>query len=178
MQPRAKRPGPWGWLSPDVLCVARLASRRAASHQKTSISTGKTLKPSADHQVRQFAFDNAKKSLKRGRGNNHNKGTASNGSIPSPRKTKQGTKESTGNPICFLSLASLVTALPPLDRKDCGLRNYSETTKFSADDLPFWPGTSSNSTFCPSLRVVRPARSTAEIWTKASLDPSSGSIKP
>ena len=38
--------------------------------------------------------------------------------------------------------------------------------------------TSSYWTFCSSLRVVSPACLTAEMWTKASLEPSLGSMKP
>src|SRR6185503_13913161 len=36
----------------------------------------------------------------------------------------------------------------------------------------------SNDTFWPSPRVLRPAASTAEAWTKTSLPPSSGAMKP
>ena len=96
-----------------------------------------------------------------------------------PRKTKPGTKESAGF-SGSLSFAC-VPCLPPSGPQAAGglcCRIYSGTTRFSANALPFWPGTSSYSIFCPSVRVVRPACSTAEIWTKASLDPSSGSIKP
>ena len=47
--------------------------------------------------------------------------------------------------------------------------------RLSADILPLRRSdTSSNSTFWPSARLERPARSTALIWTKASLPPSSG----
>ena len=51
--------------------------------------------------------------------------------------------------------------------------------RLSADCLPLRRSvTSSNSTFWPSLRVPRPARSIALIWTKASLPPLSGWMKP
>src|ERR1700722_6463537 len=42
--------------------------------------------------------------------------------------------------------------------------------RFSADVLPLFD-TSSKSTTCPSLRLLRPARSTAEICKKTSLPP-------
>ena len=45
-------------------------------------------------------------------------------------------------------------------------------------DLPSRPGRSSKRTLCPSPSVVSPALSTAEMWTKASLDPSSGAMNP
>jgi len=41
------------------------------------------------------------------------------------------------------------------------------TFKFSADDLPLLE-TNSNSTVCPSLRLLSPARSAAEMITKTS----------
>jgi hypothetical protein len=51
--------------------------------------------------------------------------------------------------------------------------------RLSADCLPLRRSvTSSNSTFWPSLRVDRPARSIALMWTKASLPPLSGWMKP
>ena len=54
----------------------------------------------------------------------------------------------------------------------------STSFRFSAELLPFSPLCSSYSTFCPSLSELMPARSRAEIWTKASFDPSSGAMKP
>src|SRR5690348_14931386 len=36
----------------------------------------------------------------------------------------------------------------------------------------------SNDTFCPSVRVRRPAASTAVAWTNTSLPPPSGAMKP
>ena len=48
----------------------------------------------------------------------------------------------------------------------------------SADDLPFLPLSSSYCTRWPSARLESPARSTAEMWTNASFEPSSGSMKP
>src|SRR5262249_56532255 len=57
--------------------------------------------------------------------------------------------------------------------------DQSTFRRFSADDLPLRRSvTSSNSIFCPSFRTPRPARSTALIWTKASLPPFSGWMKP
>jgi energy-coupling factor transporter ATP-binding protein EcfA2 len=47
------------------------------------------------------------------------------------------------------------------------------TLRFSAEVLPRLV-TSSYSTACPSLRELRPARSTAEMWTKTSLSPVDG----
>ena len=44
------------------------------------------------------------------------------------------------------------------------------TLRFSADVLPLL-GTSSYSTICPSFRPLRPAFSTAEMWTNTSLPP-------
>ena len=51
------------------------------------------------------------------------------------------------------------------------------TRRFSADSLPRF-GTISNVTLAPSGRPSRPAFSTAEIWTKTSLPPPSGAMKP
>ena len=51
--------------------------------------------------------------------------------------------------------------------------------RFSAEALPFFGlATTSKETFCPSLRLVIPARSTALMCTKTSLPPSSGWMKP
>ena len=50
--------------------------------------------------------------------------------------------------------------------------------RFSAEDLPFRSGTTSKETFCPSLRLLNPARSTALMCTKTSLPPSSGWMNP
>src|ERR1700679_525394 len=44
------------------------------------------------------------------------------------------------------------------------------TLRLTADSLPRLLSIS-NSTFCPSFSVLRPARSTAEIWTNTSLPP-------
>src|ERR1700732_1490603 len=52
-----------------------------------------------------------------------------------------------------------------------------DTLRFSADALPRLV-TSSYSTVCPSLSVLRPARSTAEIWTNTSLSPAEGRMHP
>src|SRR5262245_45731914 len=57
-------------------------------------------------------------------------------------------------------------------------RGQSRTTRSSAEVLPFRPGTSSYCTFWPSRSVRRPARSTAEMWTNASLEPSLGWMNP
>src|ERR1043166_7074799 len=47
--------------------------------------------------------------------------------------------------------------------------------RLSADDLPLLrSATTSYEIFCPSLRLLIPARSTALMWTKTSLPPSSG----
>jgi hypothetical protein len=52
------------------------------------------------------------------------------------------------------------------------------TRKLSADSLPLF-GTISNVTLAPSASEVKPALSTAEIWTKTSLPlPPSGWMKP
>ena len=51
------------------------------------------------------------------------------------------------------------------------------TLRFSADVLPLF-ATSSYSTRWPSLRVDRPALSTAEMWTKTSLPPPCGLDEP
>ena len=51
------------------------------------------------------------------------------------------------------------------------------TLKFSAEVLPLFE-TSSNSMACPSLSPLRPARSTAEMWTNTSLPPPRGWMKP
>ena len=56
------------------------------------------------------------------------------------------------------------------------LRTYF-TRRFSADSLPRLE-TISNVTLAPSGRPSRPAFSTAEIWTKTSLPPPSGAMKP
>ena len=56
--------------------------------------------------------------------------------------------------------------------------DQSTRTRFSADDLPLRPGTSSNSTFWPSSSELRPALSTAEICTNASREPSLGWMNP
>src|SRR5262249_54002137 len=51
--------------------------------------------------------------------------------------------------------------------------------KFSAEDLPdLRSATTSKRTFCPSLRLCIPARSTALTCTKTSLPPSSGWMNP
>jgi hypothetical protein len=51
--------------------------------------------------------------------------------------------------------------------------------RLSAEDLPVLrSATTSKAIFCPSLRARMPARSTALMWTKTSLPPSSGWIKP
>src|ERR1035437_4377135 len=49
--------------------------------------------------------------------------------------------------------------------------------KFSADSLPLF-ATTSKLTLAPSLRLLRPAFSTAEICTNTSLPPACGWIKP
>src|SRR5437762_867841 len=51
------------------------------------------------------------------------------------------------------------------------------TLRFSAEVLPRLV-MSSYSTCCPSLSVLKPARSTAEIWTKMSLPPPWSWMKP
>src|SRR4029453_15956925 len=51
-----------------------------------------------------------------------------------------------------------------------GNRSRQRTLRLSADSLPRLL-TTSNSTVCPSLREVRPARSTAEIWRTTLLPP-------
>ena len=51
--------------------------------------------------------------------------------------------------------------------------------RFSAEALPvFRSATTSKETFCPSLRLPIPARSTALMCTKTSLPPSSGWMNP
>src|SRR5581483_8574000 len=58
-------------------------------------------------------------------------------------------------------------------------RDHAGTRRFSADCLPErWSVTRSNSIFWPSTRWAMPARSTARIWTNASLPPSSGWMNP
>src|SRR3984893_18588972 len=52
-----------------------------------------------------------------------------------------------------------------------------DTLRFSADVLPRLV-TSSYSTVCPSFSVLRPARSTAEIWTNTSFSPVDGRMNP
>src|SRR5207249_4465815 len=53
-----------------------------------------------------------------------------------------------------------------------GRQDQRWTLRFSADVLPLF-GTSSYSTICPSFRPLRPAFSTAEIWTNTSFCPPS-----
>src|SRR6516162_11868902 len=56
---------------------------------------------------------------------------------------------------------------------------YQTVRRFSAEDLPVLrSATTSKETFCPSLRLCIPARSTALMCTKTSLLPSSGWMKP
>lgn len=43
---------------------------------------------------------------------------------------------------------------------------------------PLGPSTTSNCTFCPSRRVLKPSFLIAEKWTNTSSPPSSGSMKP
>src|SRR5262245_53760332 len=50
--------------------------------------------------------------------------------------------------------------------------------RFTADVLPSLPFSRSNEIFCFSLRLPSPARSTAEMCTKTSFEPSSGWMKP
>src|SRR5262245_3759723 len=58
-------------------------------------------------------------------------------------------------------------------------RRTQTARKLSAEDLPvFGLGTTSKETFCPSLRLCIPARSTALTCTKTSLPPSSGWMNP
>jgi hypothetical protein len=52
-----------------------------------------------------------------------------------------------------------------------------EMRRFSALSLPRL-ATTSNDTLAPSARLVKSAFSTAEIWTKTSLPPPSGWMKP
>ena len=57
------------------------------------------------------------------------------------------------------------------------LKRYA-SARFVALSRPSRPASMSNVTFWLSARPVRPARSTAEMWTKTSLLPPSGAIKP
>src|SRR5712692_9106223 len=58
-------------------------------------------------------------------------------------------------------------------------RRDQTARKLSAEDLPVLGlGVTSKETFCPSLRLCIPARSTALMCTKTSLPPSSGWMKP
>src|SRR5688572_13644784 len=50
--------------------------------------------------------------------------------------------------------------------------------RLSANTLPSLPLATSNETFWPSLRAPRPERSTAEICTNTSFEPSSGWMNP
>jgi len=84
-------------------------------------------------------------------------------SLPCPQNGRLG---------CFI-LSALESAVARVwskwdlsDGSSCG----HTTFRFSADVLPLL-GTSSYSTVCPSLRVLKPAFSTAEMWTKTSLPP-------
>src|SRR5260370_22620225 len=52
-------------------------------------------------------------------------------------------------------------------------RDYS-ARRFTAEVLPCWPRSSSKLSFWPSRRLPIPDRSTAEMWTKTSFEPSSG----
>src|SRR5713101_6861899 len=54
---------------------------------------------------------------------------------------------------------------------------YSTSDRLAADSLPRSRAIS-YLTFCPSLSELRPARSTALIWTNTSLPPSLGSMNP
>src|SRR5882724_9066682 len=50
--------------------------------------------------------------------------------------------------------------------------------RLTAEVLPCCPRSRSKLTFWPSLRVPRSERSTAEMWTKTSFEPSTGVMKP
>jgi hypothetical protein len=52
------------------------------------------------------------------------------------------------------------------------------TLRLTAEVFPCRPASRSKLTLWPSLRVVSPARSTAEMWTKTSARPLSGWMKP
>jgi hypothetical protein len=65
--------------------------------------------------------------------------------------------------------------LEPRSRRTCSPQRAA--LRFSADVLPRFE-TSSNSTVCPSFKPGKPARSTAGMWTKTSLPPSSGWMNP
>src|ERR1700733_7107956 len=68
-------------------------------------------------------------------------------------------------------LACLVGAANAAARKCPGFQqDHRCTLRFSADVFPLF-ATSSYSTTCPSLRPLRPALSTAEIWTNTSFPP-------
>src|SRR6267143_5282663 len=63
------------------------------------------------------------------------------------------------------------------DRDQRSHFNPHFTRRFSALSLPRF-GTISNVTLAPSRRSLRPAFSTAEMWTNTSLPPLSGATKP
>jgi hypothetical protein len=67
-------------------------------------------------------------------------------------------------------------AIPSTERRGRKGRAQSLTT-FSAAG-PFWPWAISNSTRSPSFRLLKPSPWMALWWTKQSLDPSSGVMKP
>src|SRR5437868_191965 len=78
-------------------------------------------------------------------------------------------------PFCEITIEKASSIeLPAIGSSTRGHINF----RLAADTLPLLPRSRSNETFWFSLSVASPARSTAEIWTKTSLDPSSGWIKP
>src|SRR5579872_5914543 len=85
------------------------------------------------------------------------------------------------SPIFFRTLAAANTAgkaalkqlFAERRRSDCSCEDQRETLRFSAEVLPLL-ATSSYSTTWPSLRPLRPALSTAEIWTNTSFPPPCG----
>jgi hypothetical protein len=68
------------------------------------------------------------------------------------------------------------TVSPTLNLWVTGKRQ--DTLRLTADVLPWRPDSRSKLTCWPSLSVLRPACSTAEMWTKTSLLPSWGWMKP
>ena len=91
--------------------------------------------------------------------------------------SKSGVAHANGLPGCTLysNLILPVGAVglnlrpSPMPRKRAG----RQTFRFSADVFPRF-ATSSYSTTCPSLRLLSPAFSTAEIWTNTSFPPPCG----
>src|SRR5262249_25950948 len=62
---------------------------------------------------------------------------------------------------------------PPLS-----VQSAQAAFRLTAETLPCWPRSRSKLIFWPSLRVPRSERSTAEMWTKTSFEPSVGMMKP